>query len=143
MPQANVAMSVRTVGDIVSIVDVQGDVTAFAENALMDAYTRASAAGARAIILNFTQMEYMNSGGIGLLVTLLIRINRQKQRLLTYGLSEHYRHIFEISRLDEAIGTGVVPPDDFTLAVGDQISIEVTGIGRLMNLVEQRAAESH
>jgi len=104
MPQANVTLSVRTLGDTVSIVDVQGDVTAFAENALMDAYTRASAAGARAIILNFTQMEYMNSGGIGLLVTLLIRINRQKQRLLTYGLSEHYRHIFEISRLDEAIG---------------------------------------
>jgi anti-sigma B factor antagonist len=104
MAQANVTMSVRTVGDTVSIVDVQGDVTAFAENALMDTYTRASAAGARAIILNFSEMEYMNSGGIGLLVTLLIRINRQKQRLLTYGLSEHYRHIFDITRLNEAIG---------------------------------------
>src|SRR5918912_1855017 len=104
MPQTDVTMSVRTIGDTVSIVDVQGDVTAFAENALMDAYTRASAAGARALILNFSEMEYMKSGGIGLLVTLLIRINRQKQRLLTYGLSEHYRHIFEITRLDEAIG---------------------------------------
>ena len=104
MPQANITMSVRTVGDTVSIVDVQGDVTACAENALMDAYTRASAVGARALILNFSEMEYMNSGGIGLLVTLLIRINRQKQRLLTYGLSEHYRHIFDITRLNEAIG---------------------------------------
>ena len=104
MPQANVTMSVRAVGDTVSIVDVQGDVTAIAENALMDAYTRASAAGAHAIVLNFSEMEYMNSGGIGLLVTLLIRINRQKQRLLTYGLSEHYRHIFDITRLNEAIG---------------------------------------
>jgi anti-sigma B factor antagonist len=104
MAQANLTMSVRTVGDTVSIVDVQGDVTAFAENALMDAYTRASAAGARALILNFSEMEYMNSGGIGLLVTLLIRINRQKQRLLTYGLSEHYRHLFDITRLNEAIG---------------------------------------
>jgi 2-dehydro-3-deoxy-D-arabinonate dehydratase len=35
-------------------------------------------------------------------------------------------------------GTGVVPPDDFALAVGDIIAIEVTGIGRLTNLVEQR-----
>jgi 2-dehydro-3-deoxy-D-arabinonate dehydratase len=34
-------------------------------------------------------------------------------------------------------GTGVVPPDDFTLASGDRVSIEVTGIGRLSNLVEQ------
>jgi 2-dehydro-3-deoxy-D-arabinonate dehydratase len=32
-------------------------------------------------------------------------------------------------------GTGVVPPDDFTLAGGDEIGIEVTGIGRLTNPV--------
>ena len=104
MPPANVTMNVRSVGDNIGIVDVQGDVTALAEDTLMDAYTRASAGDARTIILNFGGMEYMNSGGIGLLVTLLIRTNRQKQRLLTYGLSEHYKHIFEITRLNEAIG---------------------------------------
>jgi 2-dehydro-3-deoxy-D-arabinonate dehydratase len=32
-------------------------------------------------------------------------------------------------------GTGVVPPDDFTLAVGDEVAIEVTGIGVLRNVV--------
>jgi 2-dehydro-3-deoxy-D-arabinonate dehydratase len=35
-------------------------------------------------------------------------------------------------------GTGIVPPDDFSLAAGDVISIDVTGIGRLTNLVGQR-----
>jgi 2-dehydro-3-deoxy-D-arabinonate dehydratase len=35
-------------------------------------------------------------------------------------------------------GTGVVPPDDFTLAVGDLVSIDVTGIGTLSNSVRQR-----
>ncbi len=34
-------------------------------------------------------------------------------------------------------GTGVVPPDDFTLAAGDTVHIDVTGIGRLSNVVEQ------
>jgi 2-dehydro-3-deoxy-D-arabinonate dehydratase len=34
-------------------------------------------------------------------------------------------------------GTGVVPPDDFALAAGDVVSIEVTGIGRLTNVVER------
>jgi 2-dehydro-3-deoxy-D-arabinonate dehydratase len=34
-------------------------------------------------------------------------------------------------------GTGVVPPDDFTLAAGDRISIDISGIGRLTNEVEQ------
>ncbi|HEV3262823.1 MAG TPA: fumarylacetoacetate hydrolase family protein [Gemmataceae bacterium] len=36
-------------------------------------------------------------------------------------------------------GTGVVPPDDFALAPGDLVTIDITGIGRLTNLVEQQA----
>ena len=44
-----------------------------------------------AIVLNFTGLEYMNSGGIGLLVTLLVRANRHTQRLLAFGLTDHYR----------------------------------------------------
>jgi len=37
-------------------------------------------------------------------------------------------------------GTGIIPPDDFTLAPGDVVSIEITGIGRLVNMVEQQGA---
>jgi 2-dehydro-3-deoxy-D-arabinonate dehydratase len=32
-------------------------------------------------------------------------------------------------------GTGVVPPDEFALASGDRIAIDVTGVGRLENVV--------
>jgi anti-sigma B factor antagonist len=104
MAQAQVKMDVRKVSDKVSVIDVEGDLTAFAEGVLMDAYNQASEGGTRVFILNFEGLEYMNSSGIGLLVTLLIRINREKQKLLTYGLSEHYRNIFQITRLDDAIG---------------------------------------
>jgi anti-sigma B factor antagonist len=104
MAPANVVMNVRSLRGNVSVIDIQGDVTAFAEGPLMDAYNEASAHNARAIILNFSGLEYMNSSGIGLLVTLLIRANRQKQRLLAYGLSDHYQHILELTRLNEAIG---------------------------------------
>ena len=103
MPQAKVVMNVRQVSPTTSIIDVQGEVTAFAENVLTSAYNEASTPTTRNIILNFSGLEYMNSSGIGLLVTLLIRVNRQKQRLLTYGLSDHYRTIFEITRLSDAI----------------------------------------
>ena len=58
----------------------------------------------RVVILDFTGLEYMNSGGIGLLVTLLVRANRQKQKLMACGLNDHYKQIFELTRLDEAIG---------------------------------------
>ncbi|MBI3411774.1 MAG: fumarylacetoacetate hydrolase family protein [Planctomycetes bacterium] len=36
-------------------------------------------------------------------------------------------------------GTGIVPPDDFTLQSGDLVHIDIAGIGRLTNPVEQRA----
>ena len=105
MHQAKVIMGVRKINTTIGVIDIQGEVTAFAEEVLMSAYTEANTPGTRVVILNFQDMEYMNSSGIGLIVTLLIRINRQKQRLLSYGLSEHYRHIFELTRLSNAIIT--------------------------------------
>jgi anti-sigma B factor antagonist len=100
MPQANVMMNARRVNPMVSIIDIQGEVTAFAEKVLMDAYLEASTSTTSAIILNFSELEYINSSGIGQLVTLLIRVNRQNQRLLAFGLSQHYRTIFEITPLE-------------------------------------------
>ena len=35
-------------------------------------------------------------------------------------------------------GTGVVPPDEFTLAVDDQIEITIDGIGTLINTVNKK-----
>ena len=84
------------------VVDIRGDVTAGSEEVLMSAYEEAG--DARAIVLNFTDLSYMNSGGIGLLVTLLVRANRHSQQLLAFGLSDHYAQIFELTRLDEAVG---------------------------------------
>jgi anti-anti-sigma factor len=55
------------------------------------------------VVLDFTRMEYMNSGGIGLLVTLLVRAQRSAVRLLATGLSNHYREILALTRLEEAI----------------------------------------
>ena len=103
MTEAVVDINVRKAGPDASILDIGGEVTSFAENALMDAYTKATTDGARTVILNFSGLEYMNSSGTGLLVTLLIRVNRQGQRLMAVGLNEHYTHIFELTRLNEAI----------------------------------------
>ena len=102
MSSTKVAMQVRHSRQA-GIIAIRGDVTAAAEDALMDAYTEANRNNPRAIILNFSDLEYMNSTGIGLLVTLLIRANRQGQRIMAVGLSDHYQQIFQLTRLDEAI----------------------------------------
>jgi anti-sigma B factor antagonist len=96
-------MDVRKNG-VGATVDIVGEVTASCEQVLMDAYNEATDGGARAIVLNFDGLQYMNSSGIGLLVTVLVRANRNQQRMFAVGLSEHYRQIFELTRLDEAIG---------------------------------------
>ena len=103
MLQPNVTMNVRKAGPQTCVMDVQGEINAAAEPALMDAYNQACVNGARSIVMNFNNLEYTNSSGIGLLVTLLIRVRRQNQRLMAFGLNEHYRQIFELTRLNEAI----------------------------------------
>lgn len=85
------------------VIRVRGDVTAASEQPLMAAYAQAGEK-TRVIVLDFSGLDYMNSGGIGLLVTLLVRANRQKQKLMACGLNDHYKQIFELTRLDEAIG---------------------------------------
>jgi anti-sigma B factor antagonist len=104
MPEAATRFEVRAPSEEVRVIEIKGDMTAASEDVLMEAYGRASAERVRAIVLSFTGLEYMNSGGIGLLVTLLVRAQRQRQRVLAYGLSDHYRQIFELTRLDEAVG---------------------------------------
>ena len=101
MAEATATFEVRRIGPA-GVVDIRGDVTAGSEDVLMSAYEEAG--DAKAIVLNFTELSYMNSGGIGLLVTLLVRANRRSQQLLAFGLSDHYAQIFELTRLDEAVG---------------------------------------
>lgn len=100
-------MSTTTIGldrqGATAILRVAGDVTSGSEGELMAGFTQAVDGGASAVILDFAGMEYMNSGGIGLLVTLLVRAQRGGTRLYASGLSDHYRQILSLTRLDEAI----------------------------------------
>lgn len=104
MPTAEIIANVRDAAEGVRVIDIHGEITAFSEETLRSAHDEASAGGVRAVVFNFTDLAYMNSGGIGLLVTNLIRAQRSGHRLLAYGLSDHYREIFSLTRLDEAIG---------------------------------------
>jgi anti-anti-sigma factor len=94
---------VRPADGGVAVIELAGDVTAASEPQLMDAYRQAGGDGTRGVVLDFTGLDYMNSSGIGLLVTLLVRAKRARQQLSAYGLSDHYRQIFELTRLDEVI----------------------------------------
>ena len=104
MPTTNLTMTVRDVGGGITVIDIRGEITSFSEDEINSAHEKASAGDPKAVVLNFTELDYMNSGGIGLLVTTLIRAQRSGHQLLAYGLTDHYRQIFALTRLDEAIG---------------------------------------
>lgn len=103
MDTVSLTTQIRNMNGATSVIAIVGDVTGQSEDALTEAFNQATSDGARNILLDFSQLDYMNSSGIGLLVTLLIRVKRQNQRLYACGLSEYYRQIFELTRLDEAI----------------------------------------
>src|SRR4051794_41861514 len=63
-----------------AILRIVGDITSASETDLMAAYGLAVANGASAVVLDFSRLDYMNSGGIGLLVTLLVRAQRSGGR---------------------------------------------------------------
>jgi anti-sigma B factor antagonist len=104
MTTPTLTLDVRPAGSSVAVIDIRGEVTAASEQPLSLAYDEATDKhGAQALILNFTGLDYMNSSGIGMLVTMLVRANRHRQKLAAYGLTDHYRQIFSLTRLDEAI----------------------------------------
>ena len=100
MAEAQLEATIRAEGDL-AIIDLQGDINAFAEAALVNAYLEASSAGAKSLALNFTQVEYINSTGIALIVSLLANARKDNQAVIAFGLSDHFANIFEITRLSD------------------------------------------
>lgn len=83
----------------ITIVELRGEITTFAEEALNEAFAEASNATPEVILLDFSNVDYINSTGIALIVGLLMRSRSAQKRLLACGLNDHYREIFAITQL--------------------------------------------
>jgi anti-sigma B factor antagonist len=69
--------------------------------ALTAAYAEATSSGATTVELDFTDVGYINSTGIALIVRLLAEARRDGRSVRATGLTEHYREIFRITRLSD------------------------------------------
>jgi anti-anti-sigma factor len=99
----------------VVVLDLAGELHGDAREDLETAYADAAARDPQTIVLNLSGVRYIDSSGIALLVGLLARARRDGRELSAYGLSDHYREIFAITRLSEFIHVH----DDEPSAVGD------------------------
>ena len=102
----------------VAIIDLEGEIDSFAEDALNAAYAEAESRDSHVILLNFSKVDYINSTGIALIVGLLARARKSKRRLLACGLSDHYVEIFQITRLVDFMS--VFPDETSALADGSK-----------------------
>jgi anti-anti-sigma factor len=85
--------------DGVTVIDLAGDVNRGAEEALEAAWARATSERPDAVVLNFEGVGYINSTGIALIVGLMARARAGGIEIRAFGLTPHYREIFEITRL--------------------------------------------
>jgi anti-anti-sigma factor len=84
-----------------AIIDLHGEINAQADQALNAAYAEVEGHNPLSILLNFSDVDYMNSTGIALIVGLLAQARKSHRRLIVYGLSDHYRELFTITRLSD------------------------------------------
>lgn len=98
MPTKMLKASVRHQPSV-SVVDLHGEINAFAEDVLNNAFAEAEARDLDVILLNFSDVNYINSTGIALIVSLMARARKQHRRLLACGLSDHYVELFQVTRL--------------------------------------------
>lgn len=122
MPDKPLEAKVRHLSDL-AIIDLEGEIDSFAENALDAAYSDAESDSPTTILLNFTKVGYINSTGIALIVSLLARARKSHRQLATCGLSQHYVEIFRITRLADFMN---IYPDEANALVNVQESAAKT-----------------
>jgi anti-anti-sigma factor len=92
--------SVRHNGDV-AIVDLVGQLDGTAEKTLQSAWD--AVGDASVVALNFSEATYINSTGIALIVGMLGRAREAGKTMRAYGLMDHYKEIFDITRLSDFI----------------------------------------
>jgi anti-anti-sigma factor len=103
MVQSELEVGTREPADRVRILDLRGTITRSSQGPLTAGYHEASGGGVETVILNFSEVEAVDSYGIGQLIALLGRAQYQKQNLLACGLSAQLQQAFQVTYLDEAL----------------------------------------
>ena len=87
-----------------AVIELTGEIDGGAAGTLNAAYEQAVSGGAAGtLVLDFAAVDYINSTGIALIVSVLARARAERRSVVASGLSAHYREIFDITRLSDFI----------------------------------------
>ena len=96
---SQVVKEIRRLDQAVAV-DIRGDVDLHRSPALRETLARLIEENPVRLVLNLTEVGYMDSSGVATLVEALQRIQRKKGRLQLHSLRPRVRSIFEIARLE-------------------------------------------
>lgn len=97
-------VATRPDGDGRIVFELSGDINAAAGEKMEGLHTALEQPGVDTVVLDFEQVDYINSTGIALLVGLLARARAASRKVVAFGLTDHYRQIFQITRLADFVG---------------------------------------
>jgi anti-anti-sigma factor len=83
-----------------TVMVLHGDVNRNAQDGLAVAYGVAEGGPGR-LLFDFRDVDYINSTGIALIVGVLARARTESREVGAFGLTEHYRELFQITRLSD------------------------------------------
>ncbi|MDX1567694.1 MAG: STAS domain-containing protein [Longimicrobiales bacterium] len=86
--------------DSVTVVDVEGQLIVGNRQELKQKVLEELEEGARKVVVDFTNTGYIDSSGLGVLVSLSKKIREQGGELRLAGLNEDLRTLFELTKLD-------------------------------------------
>ena len=98
MTIADFSIKIRQSG-LVSLVDVSGRLTSFESGALRDSISRLLKQGHKDIILNLTDLQYLDSSGIGELARVYVSVVKQSGQMKVIGLSSKIEEVLKITHL--------------------------------------------
>jgi anti-sigma B factor antagonist len=81
-----------------TVVELRGTVNRDAKERMEAAYAEASEAPGE-IVLDFSKVDYINSTGIAVIVGVLAMARAEDRQVGAFGLTDHYKEVFEITRL--------------------------------------------
>jgi len=98
MTTANFSIRIRQAGTV-SLVDVSGRLTSFETGALRESVTRLLKQAHKDIILNLTDLQYLDSSGIGELARVYVSVVKQSGQMKVIGLSSKIEEVLKITHL--------------------------------------------
>ncbi len=81
-------------GSSITILRFRGDISSASQDAVLGTFSRLPAEQRGHLLLDFTNVEYINSSGIALVIQLLMQAGKAGDKVALFGLTPHFQKVF-------------------------------------------------